>query len=470
MSTNSANNQIFNFLNTDLLGMYHLGKFYVTIETHSEKSQFDSCDEANSFIKLQQTHYVVIFHEYIHYLHEVSTYSGMMALNFDIMRKAIFSKYIDPNPKSSKFLGISDKEDKHLYTHTLAFEKVMFGSTTRELDIEKILNVTNVNLENIVKLDIIKNNLDKPHEFNIPLITVNCFTNKLTAIELYFGRFFILEGLAYEMDRIVDQKIYNRSEIVDTLKNTEYTVLRQVTKFLSPDTTTYEMLTMASLAMSYSEVGKRYLELLIKFSGLVKEKDRNQALTIIKTETKEYLERIEKPLIQELEGSIQAFKGRRQLTKAYTHLITTAQKLHVLRMKDPSYEIDLVFNDNFRMLYSDVTPPDQLFKFRSSDKYMRDLFVTSLTDETSHALKALIAFSHYASSHLLFDTESVEMKKNCECPFFTVCNLPDRIKYQSFCENRPWRLYEIKSKIDSRHCWYGQGVLEFKGVNEIDEV
>ena len=445
-------------------GIYHLGKYYVTINTQRVKDDDEKTSELDLLTSLQQENFVAMIHEYMHYIHEVSTYSGLMGLHFDIMRKALLTKYLDSSSASSMSHGIKTAIDKYQYLHTLSLEQVLHGSTLVEYDNCKVFNVVNIDFDHTESYRLLEKDDNK--FVHVPLIEVNILDVQIKQIKLHFGRFFVLEGIAYEIDRLVDKAIYERIEIIDTAPNSEYTVLRSVVNYIAPGMTTYDMLTLASLSLSYNEVGKRFVEMLRRFLFLSK-RDKGDALDIIKNETSLYLDKIKTDLFSELNDTVKIFIGRKQLSKAFKYLISEAKKLHLARIENPSFEIDLIFQGRFQQLYKDIAPSDQLFTFISDDEYMRDILTTSLDSDISQAHKVLIGFSHYASAHLIHSTSTIENKDDYKCPFYSICNLPSRTKYDQLCSTKPWRLYEIHASSDHRHCWYGQGVLELKGINDI---
>ncbi len=93
---------------------------------------------------------------------------------------------------------------------------------------------------------------------------------------------------------------------------------------------------------------------------------------------------------------------------------------------------------------------------------MRDFLGTSISHEISESLKVLLSYDHYHKAHLTFSTILAE-EKEVACPFYHCCNLEIRKNHQDVCGKKPWRIFDISSNSDSQFCWYGQGVLEYKG-------
>ena len=95
--------------NSNAWGIYHIGQFWFEIETGRTKAEYGIIDD-NSFTKeiqqkIVEDHYPAIMHEFIHYLHDISTIQGIFYLTLDTTKKAIFSKYMSREMNSSKFLG-----------------------------------------------------------------------------------------------------------------------------------------------------------------------------------------------------------------------------------------------------------------------------------------------------------------------------------------------------------------------------
>jgi hypothetical protein len=107
-------------------------------------------------------------------------------------------------------------------------------------------------------------------EFGIPVLTVNQIKGgKSYSVDLFLGKFFLYEGLAYELDQEIQRQQFKLPDTLDGLKNTEYTVLRLVARYLYPDIKTKDFLTIASLSLSYLNSGEMFVAFVQRFRNEV---------------------------------------------------------------------------------------------------------------------------------------------------------------------------------------------------------
>ena len=179
--------------------------------------------------ELQTQNLTSLFHEYIHYIHEISTVVGNIGLSLDIILKSIFSTHFSANLDNCEYDGFdfSNKELLNKFSNIYATKEVINGGGI--LDGKLIaINSFSLNKQDVYLLDgtdLISFKID------VPILKTNVFINgEYRDVRLPFGKFYIYEGLAYELDRIVNQQLNRLTEIKDDLKATEYTMLRSLAK------------------------------------------------------------------------------------------------------------------------------------------------------------------------------------------------------------------------------------------------
>ena len=114
-------------------GTYYMGKFYFTIATNKKRIEVGLTDsytelDANIQLQLQMENYPALFHEYIHYLHELSTVIGNVGLGIDLSGKAIFTNWLDTNPKAAISTGYTNNEFGKKYSKAIITQGVLFGN------------------------------------------------------------------------------------------------------------------------------------------------------------------------------------------------------------------------------------------------------------------------------------------------------------------------------------------------------
>lgn len=451
----------------DYWGAYFKNQYYFRINTrryrHEVNLQHGDVQLPEPIQRqLQDENLPALFHEFLHYLHEVSTVIGNASMGLSLTMKACFTSWLDRDLNSARSEGMAaanvriDEYAKAWTTMSVidgTDQQVISGKMDGVLGYQLITQPTEFSSDQGYQL--------MPIE--VPKIK---FIDRYQGLEyhheLFFGKFYLYEGLAYELDRIVDKQYYKRKSINDVYKMTEYTVLRQFAKHLFKNITKESYLSLAVMSLQYLNSGEMFII-------LAKEVKENAAKGIDqKTSIKNIKARVSALLIESRAAFFEAqdeyvilYAGRPELQQAFRFITEENKRLYQERIKNPCFEIDLIFTGNFRDLLDKLQICDYMYEFKDDDKYMRDFLGTTLDEETSQALKALIAYDDYYYRHNGLSTEKVEQQSH-ECPFFTCCHLQQRTDHADICAKTPWRIFEISQQTDKRFCWYGSGVGQAK--------
>lgn len=452
-----------------LKAAYFIGKYYFSIHTGKERKDYGLLPEQQVPLEvqrqMQRENLVPIFHEYIHYIHEISTPVGNVGLSLDLIKKSLFSNFFDPRKDSCESLGMTG-ELRDRYRYMNASKALLEGSKSVNTKILKIELAGNL----LQDFQILSGDMLASRSIEIPILTAKIHQNdRFEAVNLYFGKFFIYEGLAYELDRELDRQLSGRSTIQDDMRFTEYTVLRLVALKIYPSIDTKSFLTLASLSLAYINCGFVFIDLL---HGLKKRVDAGERMEDILEQFKQKVRELMLEQSDDFEGAqeeiIAIFAGRPQLLTAFQYICGHAKATYTIRKTEPTFEVDLMFSGQFETLLEKAPICDYMYQFADLDSYGRDFLGTSSMDNaTSQACKVLISYSHYQECHREFSTSKLE-SRNIEtpCPFFSCCTLQLRQDHAKICGSRPWRIFEVSARTDQRYCWYGNGVMEFKGVTE----
>lgn len=462
-------------LKEEAAASYFMGKYYFKVNTGKYRHEFELSPgtEITTEVQrsLQRMNLIPMFHEYIHYIHDISTVVGSMSLHLDIGLKAAFSFYFSKDLKSCEHHGIDlrDKEQLKIFS---AFHTSMESINGSVLQGVKMLKVEGISYKH-ASIEFYDGTSLSSLPFKIPEIEVVLHENGTYKNEkILFGKFFLFEGLAYELDRIIDKQVFQRGDILDDMKLTEYTLLRLLAKHIYPDISTEAFLTAASLSLSSHSCGEEFVKYVEKIkSQAQKGMAETDILNRLKLDTSASLiERIVEYDEAQDELPI-VFENREQLHKAFTAVVNEMKRGYLMRAKRPAFEVEYIFSGQFAELLNLVSICDYMYVFKDDYKFDRDILGTaSFSDEVSQALKVLIVLDHYQKSHGLKSTKQVEHSGHTECPFFTVCNLELRKVHEHICKESPWRIFDISAATDNRYCWYGTGVGESKGHSQISDI
>lgn len=451
-------------------GTYYMGKYYFTIATNKKRTEV-GLTETNTELdlaiqkQLQKENYAALFHEYIHYLHELSTVISNAGLGIDLLGKAIFTNWLDKNPTTATSNGYTNDDFGSKYAKVICTQGVLFGNG------KEVINGKFVEVKGI---DYVKQEVYFPHdidfmkgELSIPKITFSELDGKVIRnAELLFGKYFIYEGLAYELDRIVDMQVKGLAKINDESRGTEYTVMRKLALYLFPEIEKNAYLCIGSMALQYVDCGRAFINMISRLKdNFVADTSQADTIRIMKQETSELLNSKRDDFRNAQEEYKNIFFKRKSLSKAFSFLTEKMKMLYDERIINPTFEIDYVFANRHADLLAIANICDYMYLFTDNDDYMRDFLGTSMDQDISLALKALLAYDDYYKAHLIHKTSKVELTGHM-CPFFRCCNLELRKSHSEKCKTKPWRIFEVSASTDNQYCWYGQGVLETKGINE----
>lgn len=443
-----------------VFGEYMMDQYFFKVATHERKLvKLEDLD----LRKLQHDHIVTIVHEYLHHLHEVSTHIGTFFLSYAVSIRAILSRYADKDLSTSDFnFSNISLEDATMILRLSETINLLIGDAALEIEVKNILDY-----------DVVESTIFVPYgttlverEHGTPELRI---ANGDEILTLQFGKFYLYEGLAYELERVFAQTIGRKHD--DEENGTEYTVLRYFSMHIVPSITRKTMLTLASLSLAYVNCGVMYVSMLERLAIELRE-GRSEAdlIRMVKANvSQEYAERehILEGVLKEIED---AFKLRSSLKIALADLKENYINAGRQRVINPSFEVDMIYNGQFEDLLYLVPPCDFMYVFTNKATFKRDFYGTTKTSaELAINHNIFIANVHYANA--LFFKLSGEFDKfkpgdnELTCPFFTSCDFQFRKDNPSICSGSPWKIYDIAFAEGKGYCWYGNGVGLLKGID-----
>ena len=454
-------------------GTYYMGKYYFTIKTQKRKTEIGLTKknwELSIDVQrlLQRENYTAIFHEYIHYLHEMSTIIGNVGIGLDMRSKSIISHNFKADLNSSENLGVIEHWQFEHLSKIIVAQGVIFGSSNEVIQNGIFIKVESIELE--------QQDLWLPHgndyikmTINVPRIEFDLAKDEsIKRSSLYLGKYFMYEGIAYELDRQIEKNITKSEEIKDTLKGSEYIVLREIAKYVFPEVEPQVFLSLATMSLQHIDSGATFISLLKRVKeqyefGLM----QMSSVALIKEKVSKMLDTKRLEFNEAQEEYKKVYQKREQLSFALGYITSKAKELYDQRIKNPTFEIDSVFEKSHLDLLDFAEMCDYMYLFDDDEEFMRDFIGTTIDEATSQSLKVLLSYDHYHKSHQIFSTVKIEVQGEYMCPFYYCCNLDLRKIQAENCRSKPWRNYEISADTDKRFCWYGKGVGEFKGQNII---
>lgn len=438
-------------LSEEYWGTYSLNKFFIQINTRKPRSAVPSYDFQNHTFSdadqqvLQRENFPALFHEHVHYVHEVSTMVGITAFHFEMINRGAFSGFVNL-PQDSSINKLKEKELKVITQNKLLFTSVDGdqASKVNSLIIYKINDVESLPMS--INLPLFETTL----EFNVPIVFFDGFdTSENTHIKdsLFFGKFYLYEGIAFKLDRLM-HKILGRKAGNESLVGEEYKIMEKVAKSIVRDITEREMLDLASLSLSYLNSGEYFISFLKKCPI---KKRRGKYISSLKIEVSNILKEKLPDVKEELGSIVKVFEKRSLLFNAISYLTETMIQGIEKRIKNPVFEIDAAFSGITDALQQHIRMCPMSYQFdEPEDTYMRDFAGSYNTPNLSSELLIFLC-------HVDFFQNYMAGREEYCCPLYTFCNEPLRQKKPEICKTKPRLSYENQKEFG--RCNYCMGVI-----------
>lgn len=457
MSNKLVYENLFNDLNKlgeKYAGAYLMNKFFIRIITNTKRSEIPSYDYKNhnfsneDQLKLQQQNYPTLYHEYIHYIHEVSTMAGITQFYLNVFNRAIFSGFVDtPNSSNVKEVTGAHQEQFINVNRTLG---AVTGGSLHDLNDRKVYQIDQVDF---IDFKAYEPSRDVYHNIRIPMLTYSYLgrDKKSTQTDsVFFGKYFIYEGLAHHLDQLVTVQLggakFKRSEV-----QPEYRIMEMVTKFYLPDIEERDMLEMASLSLCYFNCGERFIRIIQEAVGV---HNLPGYIMEIKNEVIGHLTTHKENIVFTLNEIKNVFINRDALFQAAGHLCDVMAESYDQRLNNPVFEIDITYSGRLREMANIVKPCDMVYELADEELYMRDFAGTYLPTQLAIDLKTLMCHVDY------YQTMTSKKDEHC-CPLYNFCPHDIRVHKPEQCKRKPRLAFEDQKVYG--WCQYGLGVAYMTG-------
>jgi hypothetical protein len=469
MNEKEINDNVGDYIDQDLLssigdhywGKYLINRFFIQIKTGKKRSDISSYNfEKDSFsledqLKLQLENFPAIFHEYFHYLHEVSTMAGTLNFYYHLINRAYFSIYA-VETSGSEYPSIELDILKLMNANRLVF-KSLDGHRPSNLASIKILRIVSIELYPFnAKLS----NYPEQLVMRIPVVQFEAYDLERQVFytdEITFGKFYLYEGIAHHVENLVHVEMGSIPENQSTI-SAEYLLMEKVAEHIVPDISVRAMLEIATLSLSYMNCGEFFIGFL---NDVATNSNRAEVLQGLKKQTQDMLRENLTSYTTQFEGLTSAVRGRQPLINAVDYLSKLMIANLKRRIENPIFEIDVVYSGRLDDIVNYVTMSPMIYEFDEDfDIIKRDYAGTYLNDLGNDMLTFLGYLDYFYAG-----TSNIE---NHPCPLYTACNHPLRIAKGEQCKTKPRLAYEDKSIFG--WCHYGLGVAYHKCMDEGVEV
>ena len=407
----------------------------------------------------------VLFHEYLHYLHNVSTYAGFK--NFLIFQSllGLFSEAV-----IGRTLETDSTTRNHHYEQLLELLDRLQGVPTAEDDADDLLVVA-------VKYESWAVNLPGKDpiggESAMVCVQPSILGSAGDEFICEFGQYAIEEGIAYELEQLVDEA--GGGGPLPFPGALPYFLLRRVAedvvgaRLARPD-----LVRCAILSLELPSPGPFLLRLFERC------RDVENPANCIDEAARDLARSRPKRMalvLSEVDDLVRNYSGRGLAAAGMQELAALMREFAEKRTSDPTFELAPFSSGKADLeavvqLLHAVTPCNAVQEFEGSPEAVaRDVLLAFGPDRTTggfsrtDGLAALQCIVHYLSCHLgelNFLPPPSDDPKVTRCPYYTSCTLEFRVQDAAICRNAPWKRME-----NDPTCWYGSGAAAVHGLVNI---
>lgn len=394
-------------------------------------------------------------HEYVHHLHNYSTYTGVLKFFVNFL---LFRLFVEGVSGEGEFSLASVNPDTLSKLKEMGQLLINIDGTCNRRP-KKLLPPNET-----VKwaFSARQSRRESFHDFSTVKVSGSASASSSSEyFEFTAGHAFLTEGVAYCVDREIRRNQGTAEHLLDSgVPTYPYLIYRQLLcDLVRRDVTPSEEILIGVAAM----MGKP----LIEVCELVRKSDDSpKALSLlIQQAAQEGFANLDDKLLPLLTQTRNEFSESDHLYSAIDQFTTLIVEGEKLRLKWPALEHafldDKLNKDNYANLISTILDvcimqekPEQEGEFRwiGNGTIAKD-------DSAAINLAVLQASMHFMRLHLKKDGSlgsTIELPSEC-CPFSGACGTEKKLNDPDVCRHAPWRRF-AEQKVTKQYCWYAAGV------------
>lgn len=397
------------------------------------------------------------FHEWVHYLHNVSTLHGLSSFENAISIWSDFRFTCNARTYSggSACLATDVALDAAQRLSYWRASRLPSRSVFPEkpLDELRLLSVsTQVDRIPDSKYEVVKlacrvGVVDRPDDETVIVV----------------GSYEILEGVAWMLEDKLNTALKQISARVPT---SPYHIVRNLFRLRYPELSDDDIISCMLCSLQDSDppaVLAVLFEAIPKLSGgepsVIEELRSRAGQTIASNES------FAAQIISNIE---QRFPVDEPMARAVKRVVATIKSNLEHRREEPFFEFSIIESLRLNLQNMDVAIKKYggccVIQERQggANEITRDLMYDFVTKEErdeglEFGWRKMHAAFHFMQLHLseqrFIPTGEVPTGAHTSCPFYATCNLPSRIAHASVCQQTPWKWSESENDRDTR-CWY----------------
>lgn len=411
-----------------------------------------------------------LFHEWIHYVHNVSTLNGLYAFASMLNMWANFRHKIDSLGQSvdaNRMTVYAESSVKR--THLYRKEAARY-----ERNMSSVLRNTNAYIATFsvkVVTEPLPNQLlgHEGERFSVISCEAESPINQ-APISFEVGTVEILEGIAFMLE---EKLLIANGEFPADIRTAPYKLLQSVAKHIVNDIENDHVVAAAITALQTEDPPLCLVRILREMNDIAVD----ARMAWLERQAKTYLTTYKQLIVESIDMTSALFPCSEPMGDAVKELLSIVSSKITLRQEAPFFELLMLKQikdsdsedraDLLGRIIAEFTCPKILaISGFSNEKNAKDQIYNwgnpSVSEEALFGAQKLHAALHYMSLHLsddgFFATSQItaSQARKC-CPFYSACGYSLRHEQPDLCAHRPWESLAIP--MDPRvACWYRAGV------------
>jgi hypothetical protein len=423
-----------------------------------------------ALLPLEPNNFSVFFHEYIHYLQNITTPAGYHSFRRALDLWSLFRETVDQSGVSQGSASLSQERSawvSQLLEISEAFDGWVDSNLPDSFDVDSF-TVDSVS--------------SHPSE-----LTLGAQTSRVTEVivkgsardpngsaDTYsyrFGTIAIMEGLAFELDQIMASGELGTNKPKHAAPAFPYHVLRKLIASQIPAADSLSIIRLGCLSLMSNDPAGALFD-LSRFANENLATGLTLHESIDRIGAGQIVSLIEAVIAVDIPDHRSRFaKGTIGKAIAHvhelfeTHLRARVQNLFLESLAlTPEGRVDL---GGVSTLLGSI-PPCAVLQERSGSKHEPDRDLLWVSGDRQYSLRDELAVLHCALHFMLIhlDFDSILATRDVDkshCPFYTCCSLPLRTANPKTCRQEPWKAFSWTGWTTSERCWYAAGVASSIG-------
>lgn len=432
----------------------------VTIASYLPESQiitlsdnllaFDNPDSLNGFNTSVQLG--VFFHEWIHFLHNVSTFNGLSSFSLQVVLWSNFRWTMNENGCSS---GSETMEPEHI-AHNKKFLQYLSSSKSKNNNYLPFQDQPDELL--LTKVELVEH--DEVDGDLISTSLIKCeFQYKENSYTVNVGTLEIIESVAFMLETMLVLKMNGVPQIAPA---DPYHLVECLAGGIAPSLGKNNIICCMLTSLQHNDPPRLLLTLLNEIEKLTEDNKHDVLVEYAKNNLNDLSNIVDSQLDQ-----IRSMFPVDEPMGAFIKLtLDRIESNLAYRKEDPFFELSIVDEiskspKNFDDILSKYGGCSVIQKRPGDDDQvlrdvMYDIDVPGHDDTVSFGWKMAHASFQFVLKHFnmlgeIKRTDSVSYK----CPFYTVCNSSLRASHSNICAVNPW---QSKHLADNNGCYYAAAI------------